>query len=302
MRMLSGRSVLLVERLLRRHGGHVSARSVAEGLGPGFGGHVTRRPLFLSSALTQVRMTPQEVDKVLKANEVSETFLEGPVKSFDTNTLASNNPIEDSHAEALLPDGSLLFGIFDGHGGAACSQVVSKRLFKYICAAFLPSKELEDHHAEVSADSEGVKLDHTQLLMTRYRAKDELELVGEMKKVSRQSYIKYLEKLPNFQLKSSNVPQDVPEVLTKSFLGLDNDLSKEATSSTSTTYEAMKMNMMKITVAMSGCVAAVAHVRGSNLYVASTGRGNLLQYANTSEQKWLFCAELAETFFVPVFF
>ena len=123
-----------------------------------------------------------------------------------------------------------------------------------------------------------------------------------MKKVSRQSYIKYLEKLPNFQLKSSNVPQDVPEVLTKSFLGLDNDLSKEATSSTSTTYEAMKMNMMKITVAMSGCVAAVAHVRGSNLYVASTGRGNLLQYANTSEQKWLFCAELAETFFVPVFF
>jgi len=87
--------------------------------------------------------------------------------------------------------------------------------------------------------------------------------------VSRQSYIKYLEKLPNFQLKSSNVPQDVPEVLTKSFLGLDNDLSKEATSSTSTTYEAMKMNMMKITVAMSGCVAAVAHVRGSNLYVPS---------------------------------
>ena len=71
--MLSGRSVLLVERLLRRHGRHVSARSVAEGLRPGFGGYITRRLLSLSSALAQVRMTPQEVDKLLKAKELSAT-------------------------------------------------------------------------------------------------------------------------------------------------------------------------------------------------------------------------------------
>lgn len=48
------------------------------------------------------------------------------------NSLKSNNPIEDSHNEAVVkPPGSgpnsdptaLLFGVFDGHGGAACGQV-----------------------------------------------------------------------------------------------------------------------------------------------------------------------------------
>ena len=49
---------------------------------------------------------------------------ETPVKFYDLNVLASNNPIEDSHAEAKLTiGGGLLFGIYDGHGGAACGQV-----------------------------------------------------------------------------------------------------------------------------------------------------------------------------------
>ena len=68
----------------------------------------------------------------------------GAIKSFDMNTLQSNNPIEDAHAEATVKNGSgnstevikggilkndaycclgMLLGIFDGHGGAACGQV-----------------------------------------------------------------------------------------------------------------------------------------------------------------------------------
>ena len=52
----------------------------------------------------------------------------GPVKYYDLNTLASNSPIEDSHAEAKVsigPEGKggYLFGIYDGHAGAACGQV-----------------------------------------------------------------------------------------------------------------------------------------------------------------------------------
>ena len=44
------------------------------------------------------------------------------------NSIRSNNPTEDAHSEAIIRFGTtapngMLFGIFDGHGGAACGQV-----------------------------------------------------------------------------------------------------------------------------------------------------------------------------------
>lgn len=36
-------------------------------------------------------------------------------------------------------------GVFDGHGGPACAQVISKRLFKYIAAALLPLDKLQKY-------------------------------------------------------------------------------------------------------------------------------------------------------------
>lgn len=35
---------------------------------------------------------------------------------------------EDTHVAVKLPDGSFLFGVFDGHGGTAASRLVSKHL------------------------------------------------------------------------------------------------------------------------------------------------------------------------------
>ena len=72
----------------------------------------------------QPKLAPAEVTSVLRNNEYTCSDLPaGPVKFFDTNTLQSNDPIEDSHASALTVGGGYLFGIFDGHGGAACGQV-----------------------------------------------------------------------------------------------------------------------------------------------------------------------------------
>lgn len=34
-------------------------------------------------------------------------------------------------------------GVFDGHGGPACAQVISKRLFNYVAAALLPTDQLK---------------------------------------------------------------------------------------------------------------------------------------------------------------
>ena len=63
-------------------------------------------------------MSPQEVQDTLRMNEytsgeqfISQDTVTGgdascPVKSFDMNVLRSNNPIEDSHAEAIIRLGS----------------------------------------------------------------------------------------------------------------------------------------------------------------------------------------------------
>ena len=81
------------------------------------------------------RLTPIEATNILRKSEYTteERWLgqeDGncPAKSFDMNSLRSNNPSEDAHAEAILRVGTvspnaMLFGIFDGHGGAACGQV-----------------------------------------------------------------------------------------------------------------------------------------------------------------------------------
>lgn len=50
-----------------------------------------------------------QVDSILRANEYTHEFsVDGSVKSYDSNQLPSNNPIEDTRSEAscLLTNGS----------------------------------------------------------------------------------------------------------------------------------------------------------------------------------------------------
>ena len=93
--------------------------------------------LHTSSKYESTRLTPAEATNILRANEYTTDELwagsgtgHSPVKSFDMNSIRSNNPTEDAHSEAIIRVGttapnSMLFGIFDGHGGAACGQVNS---------------------------------------------------------------------------------------------------------------------------------------------------------------------------------
>ena len=108
---------------------------------------VTCRRSFRTGAKlhqTNSRLTPQEVSSILRASEYTSEDISvhgnGPVKAFDMNSLRSNSPIEDSHNEAVVrPPGAgpqpdpttLLFGVFDGHGGAACGQVSA--IYNGIC-------------------------------------------------------------------------------------------------------------------------------------------------------------------------
>src|SRR6218665_3983059 len=72
------------------------------------------------------------------------------ITSVECNQLASNHPIEDRLRVSTLhlnevfgterqasskTDSCMAFGVFDGHNGGLCADVISKRLFNYITIA-----------------------------------------------------------------------------------------------------------------------------------------------------------------------
>jgi len=244
-----------------RGGGKKLLKSeISEGMG------CNVRSLALSFPhMYQAKLAPAEVTTILRANEYTNTDLPpGPVKSYDMNTLQSNNPIEDSHSEAILKVGEgMLFGIFDGHGGAACGQVVAKRLLHYIAAGLLAPQDLARHLKIVQ---EGDKHHPEYELVKTYE--DHFELVQDLRDLYQQSYAEYLQMLHAKRVEIGNNDQmhNLGDILITAFNSLDEDMSREATSRPDGV-----VNMKTVTVAMSGCVAAAAYIEGPHLSVASTG-------------------------------
>lgn len=202
------------------------------------------------------RLTPQEVTSILQANEYTKEFSdESSVKYYDSNQLASNNPIEDTRSEAqcLLTKGILL-GVFDGHAGGACAQVISKRLFHYVSACLLPPKLLEQY---LDALESNKKLELVETF------NDKVEFVTEIRDLYQASFQTFLKNLIETQCTKEF---QMETALENAFLKLDNDLSTEALSKLS-----QKNVARTLAVAMSGTVAAVAHIDGPHLHVAGVG-------------------------------
>ncbi|KAG7211150.1 hypothetical protein KM043_010474 [Ampulex compressa] len=202
------------------------------------------------------RLTPQEVTAVLQANEYTKEFTgSSSVKYYDSNQLAANNPIEDTRSEAqcLLTKGILL-GVFDGHGGGACAQVISKRLFSYVSACLLPSKLLKQYSESLDTDEK------LELLRT---FNDKVEFVAEIRDLYRASFRNFLKELAQ----TENAKEfHMEKALENAFLRLDEDISREALLKTSS-----KIATKTLAVAMSGAVAVVAHIDGPHLHVAGVG-------------------------------
>lgn len=206
-----------------------------------------------------IHLSPQEVTSILRANEYSEEInIPGSIKSFDTNQLASNNPIEDTRTEArcLLTTG-MLFGIFDGHGGSACSQVVSERLFQYVAASLLPTSLLSEYISSMESDGQ------PQPLLEIYN--DRFELVEDLQRLYEQSFRSFLKDLQAAQ--GSGKEFSMTQVLQGAFLRLDTDMSEEAVR----TNADAPGDPRTLSVAVSGAVAVLAHVDGAHLHVASAG-------------------------------
>ncbi|XP_072930993.1 pyruvate dehydrogenase [acetyl-transferring]-phosphatase 1, mitochondrial isoform X2 [Epargyreus clarus] len=242
-------------------------------------GYIPYTRLFHSSRVTNqiqkdgaaVLPSPQEVTIILRKNEFNKEFPSGSVKSYDSNQLASNDPIEDTRSEGkckLTPVAGLLMGVFDGHGGPACAQVISKRLLNYIAAALLPVDLVNNY----------IKQEHKERLVETYN--DRADIVPDLKVIYENSFNQYMSNLA-----STAKPEiDVKASFEKGILQLDNDLSREV-------LEPFKadgaINPKTLSVALSGAVACISYIDGPHLYVANVGDCNAVIGTMTEDNEWV---------------
>lgn len=159
-------------------------------------------------------------------------------------------------------------GVFDGHGGAACAQVVAKRLYNYITVSLLPPDLLAKY-------LNSIELNSTEMQLVQ-NINDKYDFVDELKGIYAESFRRFISKLidknKDFQMK---------DVLEHAFLKLDADLSHEALQKNDG-----KVNLKTLSVGMSGAVACVAHIDGPHLHVASLGDCQAVIGVLTDSETW----------------
>lgn len=213
------------------------------------------------------RLTPQQVTSILRMNESIIEPGHGPVKYFETNKLQSNNPIEDRKKEAKLNDNEFhkyLFGVFDGHAGAACGQAVSERLFNYI-ALTLASPETLDHirHGTSNLDN---------LLHLYHHDEFANGTLAEM-------YRKSLARLASDIAAGHTDDSTVEDNLSSAFMRLDQDIVGEALPDSINTT----VSLDTLQIAFSGSCACVAYIDETDLYVANVGDSRAVLGVHTGD-------------------
>lgn len=207
------------------------------------------------------RMSRQQVTAYLRYHEYTSVDLNGSVKNFMTNKLAANNPNEDRAGEVRLmvdngrgKSSSFLFGVFDGHAGCACAQVVSERLYSYIAVMLSPLDVLHDIQKGV--------VDPCNDLVYRFTHKDNY-YSSDMAEMYRKS----LQKLAAELLNAPNDDCTMEDIIKGAFMRLDHDILADALPGVGCS----SLNLETISLALSGSCATVAYVDGLDLYVANAG-------------------------------
>jgi pyruvate dehydrogenase phosphatase len=170
----------------------------------------------------------------------------GVVSHYESNNLASNEPIEDRNAEYRVLDG-LLFGVFDGHSGWQCAQEVMNRLPFYVAFSLASKHGIRDPKELDKIFSRVGQLEGTQV--ARKSAKD---ILGP----------KACEFVENGNLVNTGIDQQ----LRSAYSLLDNDIVYEALP------EVNGYDHEKIMKGLSGACAITAYVQGNDLYVANSGK------------------------------
>jgi len=250
---------------------------------PAVGGRAWGRRSYFSTE--NPKISPKEANVILRHNERMVEVgaaLASPIppgedapppllsiSHVDSNQLAANDPIEDKMASAkCLHTPGFLFGVFDGHGGPECSQVVASRLLEYVAAALLPM-----HHLRAVLR----RADRGEPIVLTQAYNDPPALVEALVPLYQASLARWCRTLARQEQTVGMGP-----ALRGAFARLDRDLGEEA-ADCGALPEETQWALRR--VALSGCVATVAHVDGQHLHVASCGDcGALL--AQEDQEAW----------------
>ncbi|KAJ8954065.1 hypothetical protein NQ318_004370 [Aromia moschata] len=153
-------------------------------------GQLVMTPLRLIVNTILDAVLPCLVDTILRANEYTHEFNEGSVKSYDSNQLASNNPIEDTRSEA-------------------------KCLLTTAC--LLPHDSLLQYMLSLAKSSDTLELIQS--------FNDKVQFVDDVRDIYKNSFAKFIRDLSEVGYKQHF---EMQEALQKAFLKLDEDLSNEA--------------------------------------------------------------------------
>lgn len=221
-------------------------------------------------------LSPGQVTSILYMNEATvEGRVKGlfPVKGFDSNQLGSNNPVEDRRAVArILHDNASIFGVFDGHGGTACAQAVSERLFDYIAVSLLPQDKLEEYSHSLKTDSP-INLLQWYIFNNDYVNRD----LSTLYKTSLQKFVTETLSTHGYD---DTIPK-VSDALRTGCLQLDYDISAEAQPMHGV------INYDSVMTALSGCCGSVAHVSGKEVFVGNVGDTRAVIGQRNSEGQWV---------------
>ncbi|XP_072278349.1 pyruvate dehydrogenase [acetyl-transferring]-phosphatase 2, mitochondrial [Pyxicephalus adspersus] len=210
------------------------------------------------------QLLPQQINDLLRANEQSVKMADGEgrnrgtVLKMESNILASNSPCEDrrSAATCLQTKGNL-FGIFDGHAGAACAQSVSERLFYYIAVSLMPQGTLE----EIEFAREHMK--PVLPILQWYKHKNDY-MPREMASL----YVDHLRVFWQELIELDNGSgMSVADAMAYAFQRLDSDISLEAQHYTDNEF----IKNLALEIAFSGSTACVSHIDGVHLHLANCG-------------------------------
>lgn len=167
-----------------------------------------------------------------------------------------------------------LLGVFDGHGGAACAQVLAKRLLSYI-AASLPSQYVSSHLLEQMTP------------VSRFHP--EIELLYDYQFNQYHTSVSYLR-----DVLYNEGGDSIEQAMVTAFEVMDQQLGEEALAfllgqkmdevlhlvprwdwkpwwKEANPIRDKILRMSTLGVAMSGAVASIAYISANNLVLANTG-------------------------------
>ena len=218
-------------------------------------------------------LSPKEASDIIGQNERRVDVNHGAISYFETNHLASNNPLEDRNSEnLLLKTNGALFGVFDGHGGWQCAEAVHNRLPLYVALTLLPKTELKcvekniakKLHAADFVESFGRE---ENVSSTPQAARVAVGYSLSQKQEVFHTGPKYLVKNLSQNLQTERLPID--EGLRLAFTQLDDDISTEAIP--------VKVLDDSFMAGASGSCAVVSYIEGQHLYVANSGKLGIIE-------------------------